>query len=629
MQRPSAVSRSSSRHARPSTDDSFRLLIQNNERYSIFVLDSVGRIKSWNAAALRIYGFSADDIIGRNFRILYPAADIKGGAPEADLKDANVKGSATIERWRLRKDGSRFWASIHLTALFDTNRDLYGYGEITEDCTDSRRKNEMYGTMMNSLRAHIAVVDQQGTILMVNDRWKRFAMENGATSLERIGPGVNYLEVCRRAKGAFSEGAGEALRGLEAVLRRSLDEFTLEYPCPCLKTDRWFLLSAMPWGPNGDGAVISHTDITEHVRAERKLRDSEEHYRALIENEVDVVTILKPDGTICFESPALERILGYAPEELIGKNAFDFVNATDLPEVKKELGFVLTTNEVSKPVEFGFRHKDGSWRILEGVARNLIANPAVQGIIVNSRDITERREAEAELREKEAALQSSHEQLRALAGRLLEAEEGEWRRLSRELHDDLNQKLAMLAVDLGAIARSLRDTTSDEIERELRDVQSRIVKVSDEVRTMAYQLHPSILDHLGLAVALRSYCAEFAKRENLEVKCFHRNIKQSVSPEVASCLYRITQEALRNVAKHANAKRVSVSLVGSKNHVSLTIRDFGVGFRIDASKSRPSLGLISMSERARQIGGEFKIESTPDDGTTLTVQIPWKDVPVS
>ena len=215
--------------------------------------------------------------------------------------------------------------------------------------------------------------------------------------------------------------------------------------------------------------------------------------------------------------------------------------------------------------------------------------------------------------------------MRALTGRLLEAEEGERRRLSRELHDDLNQKLAMLAVDLGTIVRSLRDTTSEEIEREIREVQARVVKVSDEVRTMAYQLHPSILDHLGLAVALRSYCAEFAKRENIEVKCFHRNIKAPVSPEVASCLYRITQEALRNVAKHANAERVAVALVGAKNHITLMIRDFGIGFRTDAIKSQPSLGLISMTERARQVGGELKIESTPENGTTLTVQIPWKD----
>ncbi len=625
MQRPSAVPRSNRRHAGHSAKDSFRLLIENNQRYAILVLDSTGQIESWNAAAQQIYHFNADEIIGRNFRVLYSVADVNSGAPEADLREAHAKGGTTIERWRLRNDGSRFWASIHLTPLFNPSRDLYGYGEISEDCTESRRKNEMYGSMMNSLRAHIAVVDQDGKILMVNDRWKRFAMENGLPDTERVGPGVNYLDVCRRAKGAFSEEAQQALKGLQAVLRRSLDEFTLEYPCPSLRTDRWFLLSAMPWGSNGGGAVISHTDITEHVHAERKLRDSEEHYRALIDNEVDVVTILKPDGTIRFESPALERILGYAPEELVGKNAFDFVNPADLPAVQKELGFVLSTSEPSKPVEFGFRHKDGSWRILEGVARNLIANPSVKGIIVNSRDITERREAEAELRQKEAALKSSHEQLRALTGRLLEAEEGERRRLSRELHDDLNQKLAMLAVDLGTIVRSLRDTTSEKIEREIRDVQARVVKVSDEVRMMAYQLHPSILDHLGLAVALRSYCAEFAKRENIVVKCFHRNIKASVSPEVASCLYRITQEALRNVAKHANAERVSVALVGAKNHITLRIRDFGIGFRTDAIKSRPSLGLISMTERARQVGGELKIESTPENGTTLTVQIPWKD----
>lgn len=599
-----------------------QLFVEAVNQFAIFLLDSVGRITSWNCGAEKIYGHSPAEILDQSCAILYP--DKEAHTAEVALQAAALSGSYSTFLWQERKDGSRFWAHVVLTPIFQSG-DLCGFGHITEDRTDALRASEMYRSVMNSLRTQIAVVDDTGTILMVNDAWNRFAIENG-TLLESAAVGINYLDLCREKSGEGAEFAARALDGLQAVLQQDRDEFTMEYLCPSETGERWYLLSITPFGFNGGGAVLTHADVTERVKAEQKLRGSEEHYRALIDNEVDVVTILEPDGTVCFESPALERILGYKPEELVGRNAFDFINPADVPRVKEEVERTLSSNEPSRPIEFAFRHKDGGWRILESVARNLLSNPAVRGIIVNSRDITARREAEAALRTNEAALKASHEQLQALTGRLLEAEERERRRLSRELHDDLNQKLAVLAVDLGALGRALRTSGSEEVERELRDMQTRIVRISDEVRTMAYQLHPSVLDHLGLAVALRSYCAEFAKREDMVVKFHHRNVNGFVTPEIASCIYRITQEALRNIAKHANTNRASVSLVRSATRVTLKIRDWGAGFRTDVVRLRPSLGLTSMTERARQIGGELTIESSPGSGTTLTVHLPWTPV---
>jgi PAS domain S-box-containing protein len=594
------------------------LLVESVTDYAIALLDIHGHILTWNRGAEKIYGYTPDNVISRSVAVLYEDSR----KLKERLSSARNLGSSTTTDWRVRKDGTRLWVRAVYTALFDPPGTLCGFGEISEDCTESRQTNDMFRSVTSSLRSHIAVVDASATILVVNDAWNRFAVENGA-SVEAVGVGVNYMDICRRATGERSEEAYPAQCGLDSVLKRSVEEFTLEYPCPAPDVERWFLMSITPWGLDGGGAVVSHTDITERVLAEQRLRSSEAHYRSLIENEVDVVSILKPDGTICFESPALEPVLGYRPEELVGKNAFDYIHPNDLPVVKEEIANTLRTSDASRPVEFAFRHKDGSWRTLESVARNLLANPTVQGIIVDSRDITPRRKAEAELREKEAALKSSHEQLQALTGRLLEAEERERRRLSRELHDDLNQKLAVLAVDLGSLGRSVRNSSPEAVEQSLRDMQVQLVKVSDEVRIMAYQLHPSILDHLGLAVALRSYCSEFSKRENIHVKLFHRNVSTAVAPGVATCLYRITQEALRNVAKHAKTNRASVSIVGSTDFVTLTIRDWGVGFQSDEIKSQISLGLTSMTERARQIGGELNIESTPGKGTTLTVRIPW------
>lgn len=490
----------------------------------------------------------------------------------------------------------------------------------------------IYHALLSSMRSGIAVVDRSGTIVVVNDAWNQFAAANGASSPNAIGPGANYLEACRRAAGESAEIAHQVHEGLQTILQGSLEEFTIEYPChsPCGHSPpvkRWFLLSATPWRLEGGGAIVVHTDITERVQAQQKLKESEQHYRALIENEVDVVTILDADANILFESPALHRILGYQPSELVGCNAFDFVHPADKAAVRQELARVLETNEPSRPIEFGFRHKDGSWRTLESIARNLLANPAVTGIIVNSRDITERRQAEAELRKKEAALQSSHHQLQALTGRLLETEERERRRLSRELHDDLNQKLAALAMDMGSLCSTvshgqLTAARAQDIPRQLSSLQARVVEMSEEVRSLAYRLHPSVLDDLGLVVALRSYCTEFSQRENLQVTFVHRNVIHPISPNHASCLYRIAQEGLRNVAKHAGARQVLVTLKGSRSHVILKIRDRGAGFRPESARARRGLGLTSMAERARLVGGDFRIVSAPGKGTTLTACVP-------
>jgi signal transduction histidine kinase len=178
-------------------------------------------------------------------------------------------------------------------------------------------------------------------------------------------------------------------------------------------------------------------------------------------------------------------------------------------------------------------------------------------------------------------------------------------------------------MDTGALARALAVSSATNIAKDLRALQSRLTGVCGQVRTMAYQLHPSILDDLGLVVAVRSYCAEFSRREGIRVRFTHRSIDELVSKELASAVYRITQEALRNVARHSGAKDASVSLRGTEDALILNVRDSGCGFNVEAARSQAGLGLTSMEERARMLGGTLEIQSKPGKGTTVVVRIPF------
>lgn len=149
----------------------------------------------------------------------------------------------------------------------------------------------------------------------------------------------------------------------------------------------------------------------------------------------------------------------------------------------------------------------------------------------------------------------------------------------------------------------------------------RLTGILGDVDQTAYRLHPSSLDHLGLSVALKSYCADFGKQNNIDMRCTERNLPRTIPPHLGLTVYRVVQEALRNVAKHSGARRASVSLTGQKGVLVLSVRDSGHGF--DASRPKKhGLGLISMEERVREAGGNFKMKSTPGEGVRIEVRIP-------
>lgn len=229
------------------------------------------------------------------------------------------------------------------------------------------------------------------------------------------------------------------------------------------------------------------------------------------------------------------------------------------------------------------------------------------GAIVSYDDITEKKLAE--------------ERMLELSRQLIMAQESERTRIACELHDDLNQRLALLSLEIEQLGRQLPGS-ADELRRRTHELLAGIHSISTDIHRIAHQLHPSKLDALGLEAALSGLCNEISTCQVLRVVFVHCNVPESLPKDIALCLFRITQEALYNVIKHSGAREAWVELTASPQTIQLRIADAGAGFDLETVKKKSGLGLISMQERIRLVGGEISIKSQPLRGTQIDVQIP-------
>ena len=234
-----------------------------------------------------------------------------------------------------------------------------------------------------------------------------------------------------------------------------------------------------------------------------------------------------------------------------------------------------------------------------------------------------RRRAEAVILANEGVLRASYERIRDLAGRLITAQEAERARIGRELHDGVSQEVTGLAIGLSSLKRCLRGVDSVDVEDALNDLQQRTTTLGEEIRHLSHDLHPGVLHHVGLVAALRDHCREFGRQHRIETTFVADNDLERIDGDAALSLYRVAQEALRNISKHAAAAHARVVLARTDDALELAIADDGHGF--DAAHpdaDHAGLGLRSIDERMRLINGSVRLESKQDCGTTLRVRVP-------
>lgn len=292
----------------------------------------------------------------------------------------------------------------------------------------------------------------------------------------------------------------------------------------------------------------------------------------------------------------------------------------DIPLWIPLVNHMLSGVVIWMPVWYSFqrrKHEEELQRLNEALDRR---------VQVRTRELASVNEAlvaeVAERMQTEQSLESSRQELQKLASRLLRVQEEERRRISRDLHDDVNQRLALLAMEIEGLERQL-SSSPVQVGRAVRAIQDRVVELSEDVRHLAYQFHPSILDDLGLPIALQRLVDDFSVRSNVRGSFSHMNIPEVVPQEIATCLYRVAQESLNNVVRHAAASRVDVELMRSRFELTVTITDDGVGFDSESPQcGEHGLGLLSMKERVALVHGALQIISAVGRGTRVQVVVP-------
>lgn len=451
----------------------------------------------------------------------------------------------------------------------------------------------------------IYVVDMEGKFLNVN----RAGIEMmGCASFEEVvGESFHHFFFFEDdAAAAYRDIIGQcgAVRDIETRMRRKDGDIRDVQITAAMRTT----LTGKAKGY--EGFVI---DITPRKTAEGKLAASEARYRTVLENSLSAIYMFQDGGYFSYVNPRMVKVLGYEkPEEILGRPFWEFIGAEDRAVVK-ERGLRREQGELF-PRRYKFRmlKKNGEniWVDMRASHVPAMGRPAVVGNFI---DITREKQAESEIRQ--------------LSRRLIRVIEEERRALAADLHDEFGQVLTSLQLDVEELLDAYAPDRQEP--RDIcRNVVGQIQKLAEKIRDTTSRLRPEMLDHLGLIPTLQWFIGNYRRRRpELDIAFQCAGFKRRLGPDVELALYRVCQEAMRNIEKYAQAKRVTIQLTHSHPQVIFIVKDDGVGFDAGAiglpdDAGRIGIGLLSMKERMASLGGTIAIRSAPGRGATIRVEAP-------
>ena len=622
----------------------FRLVVENVEDFAVYTKDLEGRVLSWNPGVERLLGYAEGEWVGQHVSIIFTPEDLAQGALDQELRTALAEGRAEDQRWHVRKDGSRFWANGLLMLLRDDAGEPRAFAKILRDDTARKRVEERFkfqANVVSQVSDAVIAVDLEQRVTFWNSGAERlYGLEAGEALGRKLTDAYQY----RWLSTADEEAAADSLRktgswfGENVHLKKNGRRIHVESLVTRLEDD--------------DGAAVGLLavirDVTERKKAEQALRRSEERLRLTMESVTDYA-IFTTDASGWIESwnVGAERMFGYAEEEAVGLHAEVIFTPEDREQGVPAAEMRQARQEGRALCERWHVSKRGALFYVSGVLAPLRDGAVLTGYAKVVRDLTERRKAEEELRRAHEELEARVEertrelqelasallaevkerrdaegQIRELLRRIVDMQEVERRRIARDLHDNLGQRLTALQLNLESLKGKCG--AQPELCEEVGRTQEIVRGLDAEVDFIAWELRPAALDGIGLPTALEHFVHECAQHYQIKAEYHTAGFDgRRLTPEIEMNLYRIAQEALNNVVKHAAAGETAVLLERRDHHVVLIVEDDGEGFHPGgASDGDEGMGLLSMRERAAQLGGTLEIESEPGAGTTLYVRVP-------
>lgn len=350
--------------------------------------------------------------------------------------------------------------------------------------------------------------------------------------------------------------------------------------------------------------------------SEDALRRSEEYFRYLIENALDIITVFDMRGVAVFESPSTQRVLGKKPPVMLDKPLIEMLHPDDRGRVSEVLDRLAGQPGATVTFEMRCLHNDGTWRNLEAVGQMIPDQLLPPAFVINSRDITSRKRAEQKLL-------SYQGQLRSLASRLSQAEEETRRSIATGLHEQIGQNLSVIKLKLGALMLSAE---SPEAKEQLKYLDELLAATLKETRTLTFELSPPILYDIGLEASLKWVAEQFQSRNKIVCRVIDDGEEKPIDEDLRGVLFRSVQEALINIMKYAQAGEVSISIKRADSEIKIEIVDDGIGFNVDrlegTNGQTSGFGIFSIRERLDLLGGCLEVVSNPGKGTKLTMTGP-------
>jgi PAS domain S-box-containing protein len=581
------------------------IAVENLEGQPLFV----------NPAFCSMLGFSEEELRGKHCVEFSPPEDAAKDWALFQQLQAGAIDHYQLEKRYFRRDGSLVWGRLSISLLNTRPSPLVV--AMVEEITDKKTAEEAVRASEERLRlaqqiAHVGSFEwniQTGVNTWTPELEAMYGLQPGTftgtqTAFENLVHPDDRAGVIKLADAAMK--SGQPTQGEWRVVWADGSVHWI--------AGRWQVFMDASGEPSkmiGVNIDVTERKLADEARLEVNrtleaqaalLQSREELLKIFVKNVPAAVAMLDRDMRYLQVSNRWCTDYLRGRTQILGRSHYEIF--PDMPERWKEVHRRGLQGETLRADEDRWDGQDGPhwarwevhpWKTPEGT---------VGGILILAEDITQRKQME--------------EALSSVSRKLIDSQEQERRRIGRELHDDINQRLAMLAIELEQLQSDPLKCQS-----RLQELRQETIALSNDVQALSRELHSSKLEYLGVVSGMKSWCREFSERQRMDIE-FRSDVSSSVPSAVGLSLFRVLQEALHNAVKHSGVKRVEVQLEEQSNQILLLIKDSGNGFDIGAVEQGSGLGLTSMQERVRSVNGEIGFESKPHGGTTIRVRIPLK-----